>query len=222
MFIKNASLLFTFWLFFTSQKNTQSNLVIVAYREPETMFGEIKQVIETRLNVHTEPALCRVDTTYFDKNTNPVETRLGDSGHNCVIIHYILNDDVKGKKVEKIIYSNTRTDTFKTDKSELLKNFSSLKRDYTSYTINNSHVATVIFYRSKDDSALKEQFKYLPSGLLSEVDFYSNKDVLKGTCSYAYLSIDQHGNWTKRVSHYRENFGVTVADTIIRKITYYQ
>jgi hypothetical protein len=220
MFIKSVFSLIPFWLLFSSQMNNSPKLVIVAYREPETMFGEIKQVIETRLNVHAEPALCRVDTTFFDKNTNPVEARLGDNGHNCITIYYVVNYDKTGKKAEKIIYSSIRTDTFETDKfGHLTKSHDA--QGFISYTINNTHIEASVLYRRPDSVLLKQQYKYSSNGLLSEFDFYTNKDVLKGTCSYTYLSIDHYGNWTKRVLHYKENFGGTVADTIIRKITYY-
>src|ERR1700760_1257674 len=93
------------------QQNKVKRIVIVAYRQPELMYGNIKQVIELRSDKieGDVPQLCPFDTTSFDKNGNPIETRLGVKKGRCLLISYKTMYDGKGKKLETIVNNGNKT-----------------------------------------------------------------------------------------------------------------
>jgi hypothetical protein len=214
-------ILLVFPLFLQSQKSKPQKLIIVAYREPEIMYGNIKQVIEKRPYFHTDVKLPLFDTTTFDRKTNPIETRLGDKEGSCGLVLYQLSNDKSGKKIETIIYSKEVRDIFKFDSGSHLTKSRPNKAYYTSYTVDDVNgVIEAALLGANKKIGVKEKYKY-HEGVLSELDIWSKLKELRGKNFYKYLSIDKNGNWTKRIVIYKNENSGPKADTVVRKITYY-
>lgn len=199
------------------QQNKTRRMIIVAYRQPEWMYGNIKQVIELRPDKikGDEPQLCPFDTTNFDEKGEPIETKLGVKNEHCMLINYRVKYDNHGKKLtttvdngDKIIY---RYDTDgRIVKSEHYTTSLQLL-DYDVYSYDSAgDIAELDRYRGSYGSGPYETKIKLQCDLNG---FLSNMNGL----NYKYLATDAHGNWTKRIIINIHN----EADTVTRKINYY-
>jgi hypothetical protein len=212
------SILITCVLFLLSfQQNKVGRIIIVAYREPELMYGNIKQVIELRSDkIEGDiPQLCPFDTTTFDRKGDPIETKLGAKNGRCLLVFYKTIYNESGKKLETIVNDGNRKIYKYNDGGRITKSeYYSTSLQLLNYDIYRYNTAGEIMesdhFRGLNDSKpTKTKFECDLDGFL----------LSNGQLTYKYLSTDTKGNWTKRIitSHRFE----TKVDTITRKITYY-
>ncbi|MBS1531863.1 MAG: hypothetical protein JSU01_16265 [Bacteroidetes bacterium] len=204
------------------QQDKTKRFFIVAYRDPEIMYGNIKQVIELRPDKieGEEPHLCPYDTTSFDKNGNPIETRLGIKKGRCLLISYKTKYDRQGKKQETMIDDGHKMIYMFNDKGYIVRSeyysTSSYLLDYNTYEYNSAgEIIESQSYRGQNDSKpTKTKFEFDLDGMLSSI----SGDRWHRT--YQYLSTDAKGNWTKRTIT-DHTLGRVNVDTVICKIAYY-
>ena len=215
--LKRSILLLCVFCLLSFQQNKIKRIVIAAYREPEMMYGNIKQVIELRSDkIEGEvPQLCPFDTTTFDRQGDPIETKLGVKNGRCLLISYQNKYDKYGKKLETMIDDGNKRIYRYDSNGRIIKSeyyttsLQLLNYDIYKYDSTGEAMESDRYRGSQDSKPSKEQFEYDLDGFL----------LSSGHLTYKYLSRDTKGNWTKRTvtSHRFE----TKIDTITRKITYY-
>jgi len=202
------------------QQDKTKHIVIVAYREPEMMYGNVKQVIELRPDKikSDELQLCPFDTTNFDKRGDPIETKLGIKNRHCMLITYSTKYDEHGKRSitivddgNKKIYRFDSNDHIvksenHTTSSQLL-DYDIYKYDSAGDIMESDHCRGPYGFGPYDSKPTKTKFECDLNGFLLSI----------GGLTYKYLSTDANGNWTKRIMIKDRN----ELDTIERKITYY-
>ncbi|HEX3384708.1 MAG TPA: hypothetical protein VHS53_05955 [Mucilaginibacter sp.] len=203
------------------QENTR-RFVLVAFREPELMYGHIRQIIELRPDRKPEgdiPQLVPDDTTTFDKMGDPIQTTLGEISSKAPgYVTYSTKHDSIGRRLETAVYTDIKRVYYFDGNGRVIK------REEPGPTTPISH--RIYFYNSAGElsgyqeygyhDSLREtvSFEYDLKGLLEREDYSISNHMAKA--DFTYLSFDEKGNWTKRIISNEH-----AADTVERKITYY-
>jgi len=187
--------------------------------------GNVKQVNETN-----SFSFGRSDTTLFNEDGIPIETRIGAEKGPSAIIKYDIIDDtplkiavIRNERWAKTVY--------------LWDSLGHIVRsmDYPGHLYSGDH--------SMDKPFSGRNYKYDLKGNLIEIDIKSveperldtirknydtNSNLIEMidrerpsvNSTYKYFSFDQENNWTKRLI-IRKYINRIIVDTIKRKITYY-
>ncbi|MFI5161773.1 MAG: hypothetical protein ACHQHN_10885 [Sphingobacteriales bacterium] len=210
-----AGLLFVSFCILSFQQSKIKRMVIVAYREPELMYGNIKQVIELRDRVPLgdKTQLVPDDTTLFDKKGDPIRTSFGVKGDNSpsYTTYYTKYDSGQWSKETNVYVGRKLTYYFDHD-GRVVKCEEPGPTQPLSYILYHYNSAGELSgsetYDYHNNLRFRERFEYDLDGLLISAD---------GRLIYKYLSRDAIGNWTKRIATWDKNH----IDTVERKIIYY-
>ncbi|WP_426670748.1 hypothetical protein ACPPVU_05840 [Mucilaginibacter sp. McL0603] len=110
--LKKLLLLLCAFCFLSFRQDKIKRIVIVAYREPELMYGNIKQVIELRPDRKVEgdkPQLVPDDTTLFSKAGDPIRTNFGEKGYAASYVTYYTKYDSSQIRVETAVYVDLKS-----------------------------------------------------------------------------------------------------------------
>jgi len=214
----------------TSPYQKTIKTLVVSHTRPEILSGQVKQLIEIRSESSSEFKLCPIDTTFFDKDGNPIETRQGTGKYSCVISKYADKYDTSGKKTETTFYDDNLRNVFKYDSVGNIIQLKHYRKFQTMQLLAEStfnydadnNINEIVSHSFTGLLISKELLTYDDKGFVSEDDCYFRGKQLRFELFHKYISLDRQGNWTKKIDVIKYATGSAPStDTIERKITYY-
>ena len=230
MSLNKSILIFCFSGLLSFQQDDPKETIIVAYREPEMMYGKVQLLIERRTHKRVIGYMAHTvaeDTSFFDRDGDPIETRVGNGNDSSLLeITYETKHDVRGRRLETTIYDNGGRSVCKYDSNGYAikwENYNNAQNStqpvsYTIFTHNAvGEITELVTYGYPGNAVVKEEREYSSDGLLLNKNFDGGQFKEHNQ----YISRDKKGNWTKKVNIVLRNNLPYSRDTIKRKITYY-
>jgi hypothetical protein len=194
----------------------------------ETLKGQVKQVIETGVNLRGSPFLMEYnDTSIFDKKGQQIEFRASPGARRFEISRpkYDHGNEIAvnplGWRVSKDIY---RLNNYGQIVQSLHYNIDGFYERVV-YTYDTAgRLSQSEIYSKQNILNNKIIYGYDKNGYLIEQCSYqrrTGKDSLENKTQYRYPAFDKNGNWIIQVSCSDDRPIQAGTDTIRRKITYY-
>ncbi len=219
--MKKLTLLFAV-IFLLSCKKSHKPIVTAIYDNHfELLSGKVKQIAEISNRLYSG-----MDTVIIDFDKQGKITQFKTGGNRVVKCEYKYDKTgnptevtekfglfpvvYKYDKGGRIIESNQYTKELRENSDHILK------QDKYFFKYNGDRQVIQTDYYFDTEHRLIEKYKYSDQHLLIETKLFSDKGYLQEKAFYQYISIDDKGNWLKRIKK-----SVWKPDTITRKIIYY-